>query len=216
MDPRRPAIEAPRRRGQGRRLGHRRRSRPGNAHRDRRRISLDHRQQILPPRPRQRQADPDRRPCEDHLLRRRRIRPRRHIVGDLGRGQRRPAARPARPRHRPLHAGRPRRRAGTSTVSPSPRTAAPSPSSPTRRASTACRCSTSPAAASAASPGIPAGTIGGLEFAPWGTLGLSLNSAKSPTDAYSLDPATLKLTRWTRARPAASTPTSTSSPNWSR
>ena len=47
--------------------------------------------------------------------------------------------------------------------------------------------------------GIPAGTIGGLEFAPWGTLGLSLNSAKSPTDAYSLDPATLKLTRWTQS-----------------
>lgn len=48
-------------------------------------------------------------------------------------------------------------------------------------------------------PGIPAGTIGGLEFAPWGTLGLSLNSAKSPTDAFSLDPGTLKLTRWTES-----------------
>ena len=46
---------------------------------------------------------------------------------------------------------------------------------------------------------IPAGTIGGLEFAPWGALGLSLNSAKSPTDAYSLDPRTLKLTRWTQS-----------------
>ncbi|MDQ3080170.1 MAG: prolyl oligopeptidase family serine peptidase [Pseudomonadota bacterium] len=46
---------------------------------------------------------------------------------------------------------------------------------------------------------IPAGTIGGLEFAPWGALGLSLNSAKSPTDAYSLDPNTLKLTRWTQS-----------------
>lgn len=46
-------------------------------------------------------------------------------------------------------------------------------------------------------PGLPAGTLGGLEFAPWGTLGLSLNSAKSPTDAFALDPATLKLTRWT-------------------
>ena len=46
---------------------------------------------------------------------------------------------------------------------------------------------------------IPAGTMGGLEFAPWGTLGLSLNSAKSPTDAYSLDPRTLKLTRWTQS-----------------
>jgi dipeptidyl aminopeptidase/acylaminoacyl peptidase len=46
---------------------------------------------------------------------------------------------------------------------------------------------------------IPAGTIGGLEFAPWGPLGLSLNSAKNPTDAYSLDPRTLKLTRWTQS-----------------
>ena len=46
---------------------------------------------------------------------------------------------------------------------------------------------------------IPAGTIGGLEFAPWGALGLSLNSARSPTDAYSLDPRTLKLTRWTQS-----------------
>ncbi|MCY7338578.1 MAG: prolyl oligopeptidase family serine peptidase [Sphingomonas bacterium] len=48
-------------------------------------------------------------------------------------------------------------------------------------------------------PALPAGTIGGLEFAPWGTLGLSLNSARSPTDAYALDPATLKLTRWTQS-----------------
>jgi dipeptidyl aminopeptidase/acylaminoacyl peptidase len=46
---------------------------------------------------------------------------------------------------------------------------------------------------------IPAGTIGGLEFAPWGELGLSLNSAKSPTDAYSLNPKSLKLTRWTQS-----------------
>ena len=46
---------------------------------------------------------------------------------------------------------------------------------------------------------IPAGTIGGLEFAPWGALGMSLNSAKSPTDAYALDVKTLKLTRWTQS-----------------
>jgi dipeptidyl aminopeptidase/acylaminoacyl peptidase len=46
-------------------------------------------------------------------------------------------------------------------------------------------------------PGIPAGVIGNLEFAPWGPLGFSLVSAKSPTDAYSLDPATLAVTRWT-------------------
>lgn len=46
-------------------------------------------------------------------------------------------------------------------------------------------------------PGLPAGVIGGMEFAPWGPLGFSLASAKSPSDAYSLDPATLQLTRWT-------------------
>lgn len=44
---------------------------------------------------------------------------------------------------------------------------------------------------------LPAGGIGGLEFAPWGTLGFSMTSAKSPTDSYALDPRTLKVTRWT-------------------
>ncbi|HVF36797.1 MAG TPA: S9 family peptidase, partial [Sphingomicrobium sp.] len=46
---------------------------------------------------------------------------------------------------------------------------------------------------------LPAGVIGGLEFAPWGTLGFSLSSAKSPSDAYSLDPKTMKVTRWTES-----------------
>lgn len=46
---------------------------------------------------------------------------------------------------------------------------------------------------------LPAGVIGGLEFAKWGTLGFSLSSAKSPSDAYSLDPATLRITRWTES-----------------
>jgi len=44
-----------------------------------------------------------------------------------------------------------------------------------------------------------AGTVGGLEFAPWGELGFSMTSAKSPTDAFSLDPGTLRLTRWTQS-----------------
>jgi dipeptidyl aminopeptidase/acylaminoacyl peptidase len=48
-------------------------------------------------------------------------------------------------------------------------------------------------------PGLPDGVISGLEFAPWGPLGFSLASAKSPTDAFSLDPATLKVTRWTES-----------------
>ena len=52
---------------------------------------------------------------------------------------------------------------------------------------------------SRAVPGIPAGVIGGLEFAPWGPLGFSLVSAKSPTDAYSLDPATMAIARWTQS-----------------
>lgn len=46
---------------------------------------------------------------------------------------------------------------------------------------------------------IPAGLIGGLEFAPWGELGFSLSSAKSASDVWSLDPKTLKLTRWTQS-----------------
>ena len=44
---------------------------------------------------------------------------------------------------------------------------------------------------------LPAGVASGLEFAPWGTLGLTLSSAHSPADAYSVDPGTLKVTRWT-------------------
>ncbi len=47
--------------------------------------------------------------------------------------------------------------------------------------------------------GLPAGTVGGLEIAPWGTVGLSFSSARSPADAYSVDPATLEVTRWTRS-----------------
>ncbi len=47
--------------------------------------------------------------------------------------------------------------------------------------------------------GLPAGTIGGLSIAPWGTVGLSLSSARSPSDAYSVEPRTLAVTRWTRS-----------------
>jgi dipeptidyl aminopeptidase/acylaminoacyl peptidase len=48
-------------------------------------------------------------------------------------------------------------------------------------------------------PGLPAGTIGGLQIAPWGAVGFSLSSARSPSDVYSVDPATLAVTRWTRS-----------------
>ena len=47
--------------------------------------------------------------------------------------------------------------------------------------------------------GLPAGVVSGLEFAPWGPLGFTMSSAKSPSDAYSLDPASLKVTRWTES-----------------
>lgn len=44
---------------------------------------------------------------------------------------------------------------------------------------------------------LPLGTAGGLEIAPWGDVGFSLSSAKSATDAYAVNPATLAVTRWT-------------------
>jgi dipeptidyl aminopeptidase/acylaminoacyl peptidase len=44
---------------------------------------------------------------------------------------------------------------------------------------------------------LPAGTIASLDVAPWGEVGLTLSSARSPADAYSVDPATLAITRWT-------------------
>ena len=46
-------------------------------------------------------------------------------------------------------------------------------------------------------PKLPAGVIGSMEFAPWGELGFTLASARSPADAWSLDPATLEPRRWT-------------------
>lgn len=46
---------------------------------------------------------------------------------------------------------------------------------------------------------IPAGVIGGVDIAPWGEIGFSLASARSATDAYSVNPQTLALTRWTRS-----------------
>lgn len=43
----------------------------------------------------------------------------------------------------------------------------------------------------------PLGTIGGITIAPWGEIGFTLSSAKSPADAWSADPKTLAVTRWT-------------------
>lgn len=46
---------------------------------------------------------------------------------------------------------------------------------------------------------LPAGQIGGVEFAPWGEIGFSLSSATNASDVWSLDPATMLLTRWTQS-----------------
>ena len=47
--------------------------------------------------------------------------------------------------------------------------------------------------------GLPLGTLGNMKIAPWGTVGFSFSSARSPSDAYSVDPATLAVTRWTQS-----------------
>jgi dipeptidyl aminopeptidase/acylaminoacyl peptidase len=44
---------------------------------------------------------------------------------------------------------------------------------------------------------LPAGVAANLEVAPWGEIGLSLASARSPSDVFSVDPASLAVTRWT-------------------
>lgn len=46
---------------------------------------------------------------------------------------------------------------------------------------------------------LPAGQIGGLAIAPWGEIGFSFSSARSSADVWSLDPATMQLTRWTQS-----------------
>ena len=46
---------------------------------------------------------------------------------------------------------------------------------------------------------LPAGVISGVKFAPWGELGITLNSNQTGTDAYSVNPETLAVTRWTRS-----------------
>ena len=47
--------------------------------------------------------------------------------------------------------------------------------------------------------GFPAGVISGVKFAPWGELGITLNSNQTGGDAYSVNPETLAVTRWTKS-----------------
>lgn len=44
---------------------------------------------------------------------------------------------------------------------------------------------------------LPAGVVGSIEVADDGEIGLGLSSARSPSDAYSINPDTLAVTRWT-------------------
>jgi dipeptidyl aminopeptidase/acylaminoacyl peptidase len=46
---------------------------------------------------------------------------------------------------------------------------------------------------------LPAGVMGGIQISEWGDIGLSMNSAKSPTDAWSVNSKTLAVTRWTES-----------------
>ncbi|HET9693044.1 MAG TPA: prolyl oligopeptidase family serine peptidase [Steroidobacteraceae bacterium] len=44
---------------------------------------------------------------------------------------------------------------------------------------------------------LPPGIVGGIEIAPWGEIGVTFTSARSPADAFSVDPKTLAVARWT-------------------
>jgi dipeptidyl aminopeptidase/acylaminoacyl peptidase len=47
--------------------------------------------------------------------------------------------------------------------------------------------------------GLPVGTAGGLEIAPWGEVGITMSSARAAADVYSVNPQTLAVTRWTQS-----------------
>ena len=47
--------------------------------------------------------------------------------------------------------------------------------------------------------GLPVGTMGGLEVAPWGDIAVTVSSARSPSDVYVVNPRTLAVTRWTES-----------------
>lgn len=54
---------------------------------------------------------------------------------------------------------------------------------------------------------LPPGVIGGFEIAPWGEIGFTFSSNQASSDAYSLDPETLELTRWTTSETGGLDPT---------
>jgi dipeptidyl aminopeptidase/acylaminoacyl peptidase len=60
--------------------------------------------------------------------------------------------------------------------------------------------------------GLPAGTASGLDIAPWGDIAISLSAATAATDVYSVDPATLAVTRWTESETGGLDPKRNSEP----
>ena len=46
---------------------------------------------------------------------------------------------------------------------------------------------------------LPKGAMGGVKIAPWGEIGITLSSARVPADAFSVDPASLAVKRWTES-----------------
>ncbi|KLE35264.1 S9 family peptidase [Aurantiacibacter luteus] len=46
---------------------------------------------------------------------------------------------------------------------------------------------------------LPPGVLGNFEIAPWGEIGLTFSSNQAASDAYSVNPQTLALTRWTQS-----------------
>jgi dipeptidyl aminopeptidase/acylaminoacyl peptidase len=59
---------------------------------------------------------------------------------------------------------------------------------------------------------LPAGTVSGIEVAPWGEIGLALASAKAASDVYSVNPATLAVTRWTESETGGLDPKANAEP----
>jgi dipeptidyl aminopeptidase/acylaminoacyl peptidase len=54
---------------------------------------------------------------------------------------------------------------------------------------------------------LAAGTIGSLRIAPWGEIGFTFTSARSPANAFSADPVSLEVTRWTFSETGGLDPT---------
>ena len=59
---------------------------------------------------------------------------------------------------------------------------------------------------------LPDGVLGGIAIAPWGEVAFTFSSAQSAGDAYSLDPATLKVRRWTASETGGLDPVSNALP----